>query len=200
VDLRGLFVRVGWDRGGMSRFQKRYSERENGAVLRAQLELGLSPQRTVELAAEGRLQYDGKVVPAFKMPVATARGKRDDEKKRRRTQEVIEQGAGAELGEICAELLWSARRESRRIKQTTGGVDPDRIARAAKATREVAALVKQLERNGPPEKPTPEKPESTGEQDWLAEVAAKSRLDGRRGSVRRPKKAKVATRHGGGGE
>lgn len=165
----------------MAKFQRRYSSAQNAAIIAAQLDLGWSAAVAQRAAVAGELPEPGKpgaFLPAFEIPVHTARDKAGDERRRRKTEEVAKGGASAELAAIVGKLMIAAGKEADRIarKQAAGVVMPERIAAAARMTREIAQLVRELDKAPVTRTAAPagDAPANGTDGGWLADVAQRA--------------------------
>jgi hypothetical protein len=133
----------------MSRFERKYTDRQRLAVGRAQVDHGMSAQQAIDAFHAGALADDeGQVPPpAAPMPKRTAH---DLAAKVRQSREGRKQGLekaepAAARAELGRRLMVAADRLTRRLerKSKTGTKDADladALLKAARAAREVAAF------------------------------------------------------------
>lgn len=158
----------------MSRFQRRYSDAQDRAIIAAQIEYGMSPRAAAEAAALGELPGGGGLAP-FEIPMATARHKAGEVRRHRKAAEVIDAGPSVALDALVGEVLAGLDREAQRARaaQARGDDCTARYARLARAGKDAAALVR-ASRQTPTGKPTPAEVEREEQADgFLAGLADK---------------------------
>lgn len=159
----------------MARFQRRYSDAQDRAIIAAQVDHGLSARLAAEAAAAGELPGAGGLAP-FKIPAGTARDKASAERRKRRTAAIVAGGPSAALEGLAGRVLSMLEREALRIERAAqrGEIDPARIGALARAGREAAQLVKVSRRTPAPVEEGASSPDEPDETDYLAGLAGKA--------------------------
>jgi hypothetical protein len=126
-------------------FKSKYSEAQKSAVVVAQLAQQISAKEAARRAGDGSLAPD---LDPFEVPEATCRDWAGDARREARmvteaARDPADALAGA-AGEVVA-LLADVRT---RVKRKRNGATPDDVSKLARATREVAAMLRAVQGDG----------------------------------------------------